>query len=131
MIETDHILLEKDGDIARVWLNRPHKKNAVTVELLHRLDKIIVEVDNDPNLKVLVLRGVNNTFCSGFDLDELLSRRRKTRLLLAHPRAIAAFGRECTPRNPLGATMVSSEGACAAYYAYRRLDLTPVGSGVS
>ncbi len=73
MIETDHILLEKDGDIARVWLNRPHKKNAVTVELLHRLDEIIVEVDNDPNLKVLVLRGVNNTFCSGFDLDELLS----------------------------------------------------------
>ena len=27
----------------------------------------------------------------------------------------------CTPRNPLGATMVSSEGACAAYYLYRRL----------
>ncbi|OZC72531.1 crotonase [Rhodococcus sp. 15-725-2-2b] len=73
MIDTDHILLEKDGDVARVWLNRPHKKNAVTVELLHRLDEIIVEVDNDPNLKVLVLRGVNNTFCSGFDLDELLS----------------------------------------------------------
>jgi enoyl-CoA hydratase len=71
MIDTDHIVLEKDGDIARVWLNRPHKKNAVTVELLHRLDEIIVEVDNDPELKVLVLRGRNNTFCSGFDLDEL------------------------------------------------------------
>ena len=57
MVDTDHIVLEKDGDVARVWLNRPHKKNAVTVELLHRLDEIIVEVDNDPNLKVLVLRG--------------------------------------------------------------------------
>jgi Type 2A encapsulin shell protein SrpI-like/Cyclic nucleotide-binding domain len=32
------------------------------------------------------------------DLDELLSRRRKTRFLLAHPRTIAAFGRECTRR---------------------------------
>jgi hydrogenase expression/formation protein HypD len=32
-----------------------------------------------------------------------------------------AFGKECTPRNPLGATMVSSEGACAAYYNYRSL----------
>jgi len=30
-----------------------------------------------------------------------------------------AFGRECTPETPLGATMVSSEGACAAYYRYR------------
>ena len=73
MIDTDHVVLEKDGDIARVWLNRPHKLNAVTTELLHRLDEIIVEVDSDPNLKVLVLRGRNNTFCSGFDLDELLA----------------------------------------------------------
>jgi hydrogenase expression/formation protein HypD len=31
-----------------------------------------------------------------------------------------AFGKECTPEHPLGATMVSAEGACAAYYRYRR-----------
>jgi hydrogenase expression/formation protein HypD len=42
---------------------------------------------------------------------------------LIKPHECAAFGTECTPRSPLGATMVSSEGACAAYYAYRRLDL--------
>jgi hydrogenase expression/formation protein HypD len=36
------------------------------------------------------------------------------------PNQCAAFGRECTPRTPLGATMVSSEGACAAYYNYGR-----------
>ncbi|HVZ83765.1 MAG TPA: hydrogenase formation protein HypD [Terracidiphilus sp.] len=34
------------------------------------------------------------------------------------PSQCPAFGRECTPRHPLGATMVSSEGACAAYYNY-------------
>jgi hydrogenase expression/formation protein HypD len=33
-----------------------------------------------------------------------------------------AFGRRCTPAHPLGALMVSSEGACAAYYQYRRDD---------
>jgi hydrogenase expression/formation protein HypD len=32
------------------------------------------------------------------------------------PNQCPAFGRECTPRTPLGATMVSSEGACAAYF---------------
>jgi hydrogenase expression/formation protein HypD len=42
---------------------------------------------------------------------------------LIKPHECAAFGKECTPRKPLGATMVSSEGACAAYYTYRRLDL--------
>ncbi|MYR36970.1 hydrogenase formation protein HypD [Streptomyces sp. SID4944] len=41
---------------------------------------------------------------------------------LIKPHECAAFGKECTPRNPLGATMVSSEGACAAYYLYRRLE---------
>jgi hydrogenase expression/formation protein HypD len=45
---------------------------------------------------------------------------------LIKPHECEAFGRECTPRNPLGATMVSSEGACAAYYLYRRLELVEV-----
>jgi hydrogenase expression/formation protein HypD len=36
------------------------------------------------------------------------------------PAACPAFGKECTPRHPLGATMVSSEGACAAYFNYGR-----------
>jgi hydrogenase expression/formation protein HypD len=36
------------------------------------------------------------------------------------PSECPAFGRECTPQTPLGATMVSSEGACAAYYRYGR-----------
>ena len=36
------------------------------------------------------------------------------------PNQCPAFGRECTPRTPLGATMVSSEGACAAYYHFGR-----------
>ncbi|MCX4662462.1 hydrogenase formation protein HypD [Streptomyces uncialis] len=40
---------------------------------------------------------------------------------LLKPNQCEAFGTDCTPRSPLGATMVSSEGACAAYYLYRRL----------
>jgi hydrogenase expression/formation protein HypD len=36
------------------------------------------------------------------------------------PHDCPAFGKECTPLTPLGATMVSSEGACAAYHAYGR-----------
>jgi hydrogenase expression/formation protein HypD len=39
---------------------------------------------------------------------------------LAKPHECPAFGTECTPEHPLGATMVSSEGACAAYYNYGR-----------
>lgn len=39
------------------------------------------------------------------------------------PQDCAAFGRECAPEHPLGATMVSSEGACAAYYRYGRITI--------
>ena len=39
---------------------------------------------------------------------------------LRRPHQCAAFGRRCTPEHPLGAPMVSSEGACAAYYQYAR-----------
>ena len=47
------------------------------------------------------------------------------------PEECTAYGKRCTPDHPLGAPMVSSEGACAAYYRYRRLrsdDLVNVGS---
>lgn len=43
------------------------------------------------------------------------------------PRECPAFGSRCTPEHPLGATMVSAEGACAAYYRYRRHQLAGEG----
>jgi hydrogenase expression/formation protein HypD len=52
------------------------------------------------------------------------------------PHDCPAFGRECDPQHPLGATMVSAEGACAAYYAYgrhlereKREQLTAINAG--
>jgi len=49
------------------------------------------------------------------------------------PHDCPAFGTVCTPEHPLGATMVSSEGACAAYYRYRKFrtqDSPTIASGV-
>jgi hydrogenase expression/formation protein HypD len=40
---------------------------------------------------------------------------------MCKPSQCPAFGKECTPQSPLGAPMVSSEGACAAYFNYGRL----------
>ena len=49
---------------------------------------------------------------------------------LKTPHECAAFGVRCTPEHPLGATMVSSEGACAAYYRYRGVDAETVSAAV-
>ncbi|MCB9007225.1 MAG: hydrogenase formation protein HypD [Ardenticatenaceae bacterium] len=46
---------------------------------------------------------------------------------LKKPNQCPAFGKECTPEHPLGATMVSGEGACAAYYRYRRDAILEMG----
>jgi hydrogenase expression/formation protein HypD len=65
-----------------------------------------------------------------FDLPDLPGREASVciagRILqgLDKPRACPAFGTECTPEHPLGAPMVSSEGACAAYYRYGRAGAT-------
>jgi hydrogenase expression/formation protein HypD len=61
-----------------------------------------------------------------FEVDAITTRESETcisGLVLRgqkKPSDCPAFGRECTPQRPLGATMVSAEGACAAYYQYGR-----------
>ena len=61
-----------------------------------------------------------------FDLEKIVAREPEvciSGLILQgvrRPKDCTAFGTQCTPETPLGATMVSSEGACAAYYNYGR-----------
>src|SRR3954453_15787845 len=81
-----------------------------------RLSERYREFDAEHRFDVAGIHTVESPLCrSGEVLQGLLK-----------PNECAAFGKQCTPRNPLGATMVSSEGACAAYYAYRRLDLVQI-----
>jgi hydrogenase expression/formation protein HypD len=47
------------------------------------------------------------------------------------PHECPAFGTTCTPEQPLGAPMVSSEGACSAYFRYRRRDSSASGEAAS
>ncbi len=69
------------------------------------------DFDAELKFEVSEIKAVESPLChSGEVLQGLLK-----------PHQCPAFGKECTPRTPLGATMVSSEGACAAYYNYGRL----------
>jgi enoyl-CoA hydratase len=70
-VEAEPIQYEVDGHVARIWLNRPHKRNSVSQQLLQELDEARIRAENDPNIRVIVIRGREGTFCSGFDLDEL------------------------------------------------------------
>src|SRR6267154_2304300 len=58
--------------VAHIWLNRPHKRNCVSQQLLSELEVAVARAEKDKEVRAMVFRGRDNTFCSGFDLDELL-----------------------------------------------------------
>jgi len=72
MPETD-ILLERDGRVGVIKFNRPDKLNALTYEMLDVLGEHIRTVQDDPDLRAVVLTGEGRAFCAGTDLQELMS----------------------------------------------------------
>ena len=72
-VEVEPIQYEVEGHVARIWLNRPHKRNSVSQQLLQELDEARQRAEDDSEVRVMVFRGREGTFCSGFDLDELQS----------------------------------------------------------
>ncbi|MBW2588291.1 MAG: crotonase/enoyl-CoA hydratase family protein [Deltaproteobacteria bacterium] len=65
------VLVEKDGAILTVTLNRPEKKNAVNCEAMCRLYDAWLQLDADDDLRVAILTGNGDTFCAGMDLEEI------------------------------------------------------------
>jgi enoyl-CoA hydratase/carnithine racemase/acyl dehydratase len=69
--ESDTVLLEKQGNIAVVTLNRPERYNAVTDELVKRLNTIIREIRNDNQIRAVVITGAGKGFSAGADMDTI------------------------------------------------------------
>ena len=65
------VIVEKDGPILIVTLNRPEKKNAVNCEVMCRAFDAWRELDRDDALRVAILTGRGDTFCAGMDLSEI------------------------------------------------------------
>jgi enoyl-CoA hydratase len=63
--------LVRDGGIARIFLNRPQKVNALDSALLDALASTVASLSADAALRVVVLAGRGNAFCGGADVDEL------------------------------------------------------------
>jgi enoyl-CoA hydratase len=65
------VLVERQGHLMIVTLNRPERKNAINGEMLVRMLDAFVEADTDPDIRALVLTGAGGDFCSGADLKEM------------------------------------------------------------
>jgi enoyl-CoA hydratase len=65
------VLVERDGAIAVVLLNRPEQLNALSDELMEELVAILIELDRDQSVLAIVLGGSERAFAAGADIGEL------------------------------------------------------------
>jgi len=114
------VLLDRDGPVLTITLNRPAKRNAFDPEMLCRLWDAWQLLDDDPELRVGILTGAGGTFSGGADLDRLVGA-----LLAGEPPAdefeariqedygiiYKAFLKDHYVRKPIVAAV---EGACYA-----------------
>lgn len=70
-VEFEHITVEKDGEIARVTLDRPERLNAMHYPGVRDLDAISQLLADDRDVRLVAIQGANRAFCTGIDLKEL------------------------------------------------------------
>lgn len=65
------LLVTADGPVATLWLNRPAKRNAITLEMWRGMPRLLAQLADDPAVRVLVVRGMGEHFSAGADIGEL------------------------------------------------------------
>ena len=73
-LEYRNLLVAADGAAARITLNRPDKRNALSLELLEELTAALREVSSRPATRAIVIDGSGPAFSAGHDLSEMIGR---------------------------------------------------------
>jgi enoyl-CoA hydratase/carnithine racemase len=79
--EYRNLLVRRDGSAARIVLNRPEKRNALSLELMGELTTAVREVSAQRETRAIVIEGAGPAFSAGHDLSEMIGR---DRAFLAH-----------------------------------------------
>src|SRR5204862_3931714 len=77
-----------DAGIARITLNRPEKRNAITREMMSALRDTLQQSAEDSTVRVLLIRGAGKDFCAGLDLSEVLKSAEDADAALASARRL-------------------------------------------
>jgi enoyl-CoA hydratase/carnithine racemase len=70
----EHVLFERSGDVAYVTMNRPEKRNALSLAHMRELISCLHSVGEDREAQAVILRGTGPAFCAGHDLSEMVDR---------------------------------------------------------
>jgi enoyl-CoA hydratase len=67
----DHLLVEREGHVVTITMNRPEARNALDLQMLARLADAWDLIDGDDEIRVAILTGAGGHFCSGSDLKQM------------------------------------------------------------
>jgi enoyl-CoA hydratase/carnithine racemase len=68
------VLVRRDGPAARITLNRPAQRNALSLELMRDVTAALAELGADADVRAIVIEGAGPAFCAGHDLGEMVDR---------------------------------------------------------
>jgi enoyl-CoA hydratase len=72
-VSYEHLEVERDGAVATLWLNRPDKLNAMSEDMWADIPEAMAELDDEDDVRVIILAGRGESFTVGIDLDMLAS----------------------------------------------------------
>lgn len=84
------ILCHRDGSLATVTLFNPDKLNALNAAMWQRLRTVMTELDAEPELRCVILRGEGKVFAAGGDIEEFITARATVDLALSYHEAVGA-----------------------------------------
>lgn len=70
----EYLLVETNNHIARVTMNRPERRNALSLGLMQEMTACLREIGHDKNIQAVILAGAGPAFSAGHDLSELTNR---------------------------------------------------------
>jgi enoyl-CoA hydratase len=70
---TNHLLVERDGGVMVLSMNRPEARNAFSSEMLGRMEDAWIEAEGDASVRVVILTGASGHFCAGADLKAMFN----------------------------------------------------------
>ena len=72
----EHLLVEEESPAARITLNRPDKRNALSLELMEEVIAALEALGDSPDVRAIVVEGAGPAFSAGHDLGEMVGRER-------------------------------------------------------
>jgi enoyl-CoA hydratase/carnithine racemase len=71
----EYLRFDLDNAIGVITLNRPEKRNALSLELLDELNAMLTTVSEDNDVRVVIIKGEGKVFCAGHDISQLVDRK--------------------------------------------------------